>query len=75
MDRTGVRQDGLGGRRRFLRWSNLTTWRNYASAGLVHDTTVGYAEGVGFRAEHAATIPRSTSPVRVSSTSWNDPSM
>ncbi len=50
MDRTGVRQDGLGGRQHFLRWSNLTTWRNYASAGLVHDTTVGYAEGVGFRA-------------------------
>jgi len=50
MDGAGIRQDGLGGRQHFLRWSSLTTWTEYASAGLSHDTTVGYAEGIGFRA-------------------------
>lgn len=48
-DQLGVRQDEWGGRQHFLRWEAGTTWRAWAQAGLAYDSTLGYAERVGFR--------------------------
>jgi hypothetical protein len=45
----GVRQEEWGGRQHFLRWANPETWRNWEAAGLSYDSTLGYAEVVGFR--------------------------
>jgi len=46
---TGVRQDEWGGRQHYLRWANPVTWRNWEAAGLHYDSTLAYAEAVGFR--------------------------
>jgi hypothetical protein len=45
----GVRQDEWGGRQHFLRWANPDTWRNWESAGLAYDCTLGFSDTVGFR--------------------------
>ena len=45
----GVRQDEWGGRQHYLRWANPVTWRNWEAAGLHYDSTLAYAEAVGFR--------------------------
>jgi hypothetical protein len=44
-----LRQKLLGGRQHYLRWSP-ETWRDWEDCGLGHDSTVGFAEQVGFRA-------------------------
>lgn len=49
-DAEGIRQDAWGGRQHYLRWRNPTTWQNWADAGLNYDSTVGFADRVGFRA-------------------------
>jgi hypothetical protein len=48
-ERAGVRQDRWGGRQHFLRWDNPTTWRAWADAGLAYDSTLAFAEELGFR--------------------------
>lgn len=45
----GIRQERWGGRQHYLRWENPTTWRHWEAAGLHYDSTLGYAEEVGFR--------------------------
>jgi hypothetical protein len=45
----GVDQDAWGGRQHYLRWANPVTWRNWEAAGLSYDSTLAYAEAVGFR--------------------------
>ncbi len=45
----GVEQDAWGGRQHYLRWENPQTWENWAVAGLDYDSTLGYADWVGFR--------------------------
>ena len=45
----GITQQHWGGRQHFLRWENPTTWQNYESAGLDYDTTLSFADHVGFR--------------------------
>jgi hypothetical protein len=45
----GIEQESWGVRQHYLRFSNPTTWRHQESAGLSHDSTLGYAEQVGFR--------------------------
>ena len=45
----GVQQDRWGGRQHFLRWSAPETWRIWAEAGLDYDSSVGFADRVGFR--------------------------
>jgi hypothetical protein len=45
----GVRQDAWGGRQHYLRWSNPETWQNWEDAGLDYDSTLGFADHVGFR--------------------------
>lgn len=49
-ERNGVRQDVWGGRQHYLRWENPSTWSNWDRAGLAYDSTLAYADQVGFRA-------------------------
>jgi hypothetical protein len=41
--------DELGGRQHYLRWLP-ETWRQWEACGLAYDSTVGFAEQIGFRA-------------------------
>jgi hypothetical protein len=50
VDDLGVEQDAWGGRQHYLRWESPTTWANWEHAGLDYDSTVGFADRVGFRA-------------------------
>ena len=45
----GISQAQWGGRQHYLRWRAPTTWRAWSDAGLAYDSTVGYADHVGFR--------------------------
>jgi hypothetical protein len=45
----GVDQSHWGGRQHYLRWENPSTWANWERAGLDYDSTVGFADRVGFR--------------------------
>jgi hypothetical protein len=49
-ERQGVVQECWGGRQHYLRWENPVTWSNWEVAGLDYDSTVGYADHIGFRA-------------------------
>jgi hypothetical protein len=44
-----VHQKTWGGRQHFLRWEAPTTWQAWANAGLTYDSTLAYADQVGFR--------------------------
>jgi peptidoglycan/xylan/chitin deacetylase (PgdA/CDA1 family) len=46
----GFDQPSWGVRQHYLRFEAPQTWRNQESAGLEHDSTLGFAERVGFRA-------------------------
>lgn len=46
----GVRQDCWGGRQHYLRWRAPVTWRLWEAAGLDYDSSVGFADRIGFRA-------------------------
>jgi hypothetical protein len=46
----GIDQPTWGVRQHFLRFENPQTWAIQESAGLEHDSTLGFAEQVGFRA-------------------------
>lgn len=48
-DSENISQEVWGGRQHYLRWENPTTWQNYADAGLAYDTTLSFADHVGFR--------------------------
>lgn len=39
----------IGGRQHFLRWAP-STWRDWEKAGLAYDSSVGFADAIGFRA-------------------------
>ncbi len=45
----GIQQRRWGGRQHYLRWTNPTTWENWSAAGLDYDSTLGFADHVGFR--------------------------
>ena len=45
----GLEIDIIGGRQHYLRWSTPETARNWESIGLMYDSTLGYADHVGFR--------------------------
>jgi len=45
----GIEQERWGGRQHFLRFRVPVTWRNWAEAGIEYDSTLGFAEDVGFR--------------------------
>jgi peptidoglycan/xylan/chitin deacetylase (PgdA/CDA1 family) len=44
-----IKQEVIGGRQHYLRWETPTTARNWESAGLNYDSTLGYADSGGFR--------------------------
>lgn len=39
----------IGGRQHYLHWTAPTTWKCYEEAGIVYDTTLSYADHIGFR--------------------------
>jgi hypothetical protein len=45
----GIKQDQLGGRMHYLRWAQPYTMRALADAGIIYDSTLGYADHAGFR--------------------------
>ncbi|PKO45356.1 MAG: hypothetical protein CVU30_00525 [Betaproteobacteria bacterium HGW-Betaproteobacteria-3] len=45
----GITQSQWGGRMHYLRWSQPTTLRAWAEAGMHYDATLGYADQPGFR--------------------------
>ena len=44
-----IAQNELGGRMHYLRWQQPTTMRAWARAGMSYDSSLGYADYVGFR--------------------------
>lgn len=52
-----VDQKVTGGRQHFLRFENPSTWRNWDAAGLLYDSTLGYAEICGFRCGTCRAFP------------------
>lgn len=44
-----IHQDHFGGRQHYLRWENPTTWRAWEEAGLTYDSTLSFADRIGFR--------------------------
>ncbi|WP_322629719.1 polysaccharide deacetylase family protein [Halothiobacillus sp.] len=49
LDEEGVPSERLGGRMHYLRWRTPDTMRAWAQAGMVYDSTLGYADQAGFR--------------------------
>jgi len=47
--RQALGSDRLGGRQHYLRWSPRT-WLDWESCGLVYDSSLGFADAIGFRA-------------------------
>jgi len=45
----GIDHVVMGGRQHFLRWATPQTFRNWETAGMSYDTTLGFADHVGFR--------------------------
>jgi len=45
----GAEQNEWGGRQHYLRWQNPTTWQHWEEAGLNYDSTLGFADLIGFR--------------------------
>jgi hypothetical protein len=49
LEECGIEQNIIGSRQHYLRWSPVETANNLNEAGLVYDTTLSYADHVGFR--------------------------
>lgn len=49
MQEEGVFQKEIGGRQHYLRWKTPVTANNWHAAGLVYDSSLGYADHPGFR--------------------------
>jgi hypothetical protein len=47
--RSAIGQTPVGGRQHYLRWLPAT-WNDWENMGLSYDSSVGYADGIGFRA-------------------------
>jgi hypothetical protein len=45
----GCTQSKWGGRQHYLRWEVPVTWQSYEDAQLSYDSSLGYADAVGFR--------------------------
>ena len=48
-ERLNIDQEIWGGRQHYLRFETPQTWRNWESAGMNYDSTLGFAEHPGFR--------------------------
>ena len=49
LEQAGVAVPAIGGRQHYLRWRADESWLNWEQAGLSYDSTLGYAQRVGFR--------------------------
>src|SRR5262249_46841680 len=47
--RSAVGSSLIGGRQHYLRWSPQT-WEDWEACGFAYDSTLGYADAIGFRA-------------------------
>ena len=56
-DQAGFTQPKWGIRQHFLRFENPATWRIHESSGLAYDSTLCFAEQVGFRAGTCREFP------------------
>jgi hypothetical protein len=59
----GIKQDQWGGRMHYLRWEHPTTMQAWVNADMNYDSTLGYADHVGFRCGTCHEYP-SFDPVR-----------
>ena len=50
LDRAGAAQPVRNGRQHYLRWQAERSWADWEKAGLEEDSSVGFAQHVGFRA-------------------------
>jgi hypothetical protein len=48
-EKLGIKQEKWGGRQHYLRWENPISWQIWEDVGLDYDSTVGFADHVGFR--------------------------
>ncbi|HEX5824810.1 MAG TPA: polysaccharide deacetylase family protein, partial [Candidatus Limnocylindrales bacterium] len=53
----GFEQATWGVRQHYLRFQNPETWNGHEAAGFAHDSTLGYADAVGFRAGTSREYP------------------
>lgn len=49
ISKEGLDVEDFGGRQHYLSWQAPDTWEYYEYAGLLYDTTLGYADHIGFR--------------------------
>jgi peptidoglycan/xylan/chitin deacetylase (PgdA/CDA1 family) len=67
--RNGIQQESWGGRQHYLRWRAGTTWRNWEDAGMDYDSSMGFAEMIGFRSgcchEHGTFNVLERAPMRL----------
>jgi hypothetical protein len=55
--RAGLQQDRWGGRQHYLRWDPARTWGDWEDAGLDYDSSLGWANAVGFRCGTCRSYP------------------
>jgi hypothetical protein len=48
-EKIGIDLSQFGARQHYLRWQGPDTWQHYEDAGLIYDTTLSYADHIGFR--------------------------
>jgi len=53
----GMELESVGGRHHYLRWDSHRSPGCWAGAGLSHDSSVGFAESIGFRAGTSKPFP------------------
>lgn len=46
---TELLEERWGSRQHYLRWENPTTWQILDEVGIAYDTTLGFADHIGFR--------------------------
>ncbi len=65
----GIEQREWGGRQHYLRWRAPDTWQHYEDAGLNYDSTLTYADMLGFRCgvcyEYTAYNVKSRKPLKL----------
>lgn len=45
-----IEQEAVGGRQHYLRWEAPDSWQTWDDVGLAYDSSVGFADALGFRA-------------------------
>lgn len=52
-----IGQEDVGGRHHYLRWEAPDSWQAWDDAGLAYDSSVGFADALGFRAGSCYPFP------------------